>query len=519
MLYRFADYVLDVDLRELRRSGERVALEPLVFDLLEFLIRNRNAIVSKAALIEGVWDGRIVSDSTLNSRMSAARNAVGDNGKAQRIIRTVSRRGFQFVAPVEAEPGAGGAGNGEENSRWRGIGIAVLNLASLPADAHDDGPADDSFAKGLAEDITTRLARLPWLSVVSSRSTAAFDGWSVDIKQLNRDFRSHYALEGSVRTSQGRMVVSVRLTDLATATHVWATQFHRRREDLLDLQEEIGCKVANAVAARLEREAISSAGRSPHAGDAVAAYLRGLGSLYQWSREGFDAALAHLEKAIAIEPQFADAYGLAAYCYIQRKSYGWIEDRAAERQACSVLAQCAAEVGADDSLVLARAAHAIASVGGDIDGGAMLIERARTLGPHLAAVWYVSGWIDLFRGRHETAIEQLTRAIELGAQETLAFKVRCALAYGLFFAGRYDAAIANANAALYARPNYMTAMRISAASHALHDRRAQARSLVTRMSGLDSSVRASALSRVLPFQRSDDLAKWCDALRLAGMPD
>src|SRR5262249_49318850 len=144
----------------------------------------------KAALIDGVWAGRIVSDSTLNSRMSAARRAVGDSGAEQRMIRTVSRRGFQFIAAVNVL-------RATENNQATGvrdgpgIGIAVLRLTSLDAEANAD-----SFEKGLAEEITTRLVRVPWLFVASRRATAAFDNWTVDIKNLGRDLGLNYALEG-----------------------------------------------------------------------------------------------------------------------------------------------------------------------------------------------------------------------------------------------------------------------------------------------------------------------------------
>lgn len=512
MLYQFGEYLLDAGERQLRRAGKPVSLEPLVFDLLEFLVRNRGAVMSKTALIDGVWDGRVVSDSTLNSRMSAARRAVGDSGAEQRLIRTVSRRGFLFIAPVNVIRSVDDQRPATVQDSPP-VGIAVLKLTGLAPQAEAE-----SIEQSLVEEIVTSLSRIPWLFVASRRATAAFDGWSVDIKRLSKDFGLHYALEGSITRRHDRLVASVRLTDLATARHVWATQFDLDRRDKPDAHTEIGCRIAGAVAARLEREAISSVDR-PEAEGALAAYLRGLGSVYCWSRDGIAAALDHFQQAITIEPQFADAYSLAAYCYVQRQSYGWVEDRVAEQQACTVLVRCAAEIGAGNALVLARASHAISSVAGDIDAGSMLIERARALGPHLSAVWYVSGWINLFRGRHEEAIEQLSRASQLGPHEPLAFKVRCALAYGHFFAGRHEAAIIAAKSALYARPNYMTAMRVAAASAALQGSRAQASNLVTTMSQLDSSVRVSSLSNILPFQRAENIDRWGEALRLAGMPD
>jgi TolB-like protein/tetratricopeptide (TPR) repeat protein len=517
VLYSFGEYLVDVDRQELRRAGEVVAVEPLVFDVLEFLIRNRGHIVSKDALIAGVWDGRIVSDSTLNSRMSAARHAVGDSGGEQRVIRTVSRRGFQFIATVsqsgDSEPPERQAA---VTSRPRGIGIAVLGFASLP-----QGLAKDCFVDGLTEEIATALARFPWLSVTARSSSAAYDGWSVDIRQLGRDLGIHYVLEGSIRRNDARMRVSARLIDCPSATLIWASHFDARHDDMLDLQDDIGAKVVAALGPKLERVAITRVeSRSRDIGsEAIEAYLRGLGCMYRWSKDGLGAALAHFERAIAIERDFAAAYAMAAYCYIQRKSYGWLQDRSVETEACAGLARCAAELGADDAMVLARAAHAISSVGGDIDDGAVLIERACALDPHLAAAWYVRGWINLFLGKHELAIEHLTQAMQLGFREPLAFKTRAALAYGYFFADRHDAAIAAARSALHTRPNYMTAMRVAAASQALAGRTEQARNLAVQMSGLDSTVCISKLHNLIPFRRAQSLAKWGDALRLAGLPE
>jgi TolB-like protein/tetratricopeptide (TPR) repeat protein len=517
VLYRFSEYLVDVDRQELRRAGEVVAVEPLVFDVLEFLIRNRGQIVSKDALIAGVWDGRIVSDSTLNSRMSAVRRAVGDTGGDQSVIRTVSRRGFQFMAAVEeSQPGESApAQQAAVAPRPRGIGIAVLGFTNL-----SPGTAKDCFVEGLVEEITTGLAGFPWLSVTARSSSAAYDGWAVDIRQMRRDLGVHYALEGSIRRTDARMRVSARLIDLTTATLIWAGGFDARHEDMLDLQDEIGAKVVAAVGTKLERVAITRVeSRSGEIGsEAIEAYLRGLGCMYRWSKDGLGAALAQFERAIAIEHDFAAAYAMAAYCYIQRKSYGWFRDRSVETEACAGLARCAAELGANDAMVLARAAHAIASVGGDIDEGAVLVERACALDPHLAAAWYVSGWINLFLGKHELAIEHLSRAMQLGIHEPLAFKTQAALAYGYFFADRHDAAIAAARFALRTRPNYMTAMRIAAASQALAGRTEQARNLAVQMSGLDSTVCISRLHNLIPFRCAQSLAKWGDALRLAGLP-
>ena len=103
MQFLFADHTLDTDLRELRRGSEPIAVEPQVFDLLIYLVENRDRVVSKDDLIASVWGGRIVSDSTLSSRINAARKAIGDSGEDQRLIRTIARKGLRFVGAVRTQ--------------------------------------------------------------------------------------------------------------------------------------------------------------------------------------------------------------------------------------------------------------------------------------------------------------------------------------------------------------------------------------------------------------------------------
>jgi len=209
---------------------------------------------------------------------------------------------------------------------------------------------------------------------------------------------------------------------------------------------------------------------------------------------------------------------MAAYCYVQRQSYGWIVDRAGETAECARLARQAVELAKDDAVALAKAAHAIASVGGDVDGGAVFIDRALALNPNLPAAWYVSGWIKLFRGEQQPAVEHLVRAMHLSPFDPLIFKIQAALAYAYFFTGRYDEASATAASALHARPRYLTALRGAAASHVLAGRVEDAHRLMSHMHDLDPTLCVANLMDLLPFQRSQDFGKWADALRRAGLP-
>jgi TolB-like protein len=518
VIYQFENFSLDAERRELRQGTSIVPVEPQVFDLLQYLIRTRERVVSKDDLIGAVWNGRTISDSTLSSRMTAARHAVGDRGKEQRLIRTVARRGYRFVGDVRAwnGPSVEGAGTEWEQPAQlpRKPTIAVLPFANISQD-----PEQEGFVNGLIEDITTELSRFSWLSVVARSLSFAHRGWAVDIAHVRRELGVQYMLEGSVRKAAGRARVTARLIDTMTGAHLWANRFDAWHEDIFSLQDQITASVVGAIGPKLEQVEIERARRKPpEAVDSLHCYLRGMGNVYQWSKDGIDHALSLFHKAIQIDPEFASAYGMAAYCYVQRQSYGWIVDRMQETAECARLARRAAELAKDDAAALSKAAHAIASVTRDIDSGAVFIDRALKLNPKLPAAWYVSGWIRLLLGDPEIAIEHLTQAIRLGPFDPLIFKMHAALAYAHFFSGRYDDASAMAASALRERPNYLTAVRAAAASHALAGRLDRAQSLMAHMRKRDSALRISNLKDLIPFCRSEDVSKWVDGLQRAGLP-
>jgi DNA-binding winged helix-turn-helix (wHTH) protein len=204
----FGDHVLDVERRELRRRGERIALEPQVFDLLVYLVRNRERVVSRDDLLEVIWGGRIVSESTMTSRINAARKAVGDSGGAQSLIRTVPREGIRFVGVVREEPEPATPVHtrpvaGEPPRPALALldkpSIAVLPFANLSGD-----PQQEYFADGMVEEIITALSRIGGLLVIARNSTFTYKGRAVDVKQVGRELGVRYVLEGSVRKGRQR---------------------------------------------------------------------------------------------------------------------------------------------------------------------------------------------------------------------------------------------------------------------------------------------------------------------------
>ena len=506
--YRFKDCELDTDRRDLWRAGEAVRVEPQVFELLAYLISNHARVVSKDELLTVVWQGRIVSESAMTTRMNAARSAIGDNGCEQRLIKTVRGRGFRFIASVR------------EIERDRPQFFATQSALNKPSLAilpfrigAQDDPAEGRLVGGLVERLASLLCRSPWLSVCAQP----------DPRDGPASFRppaARYLLGGSVTKSASTVRLAAHLVDAATDTYLWADHFDCVFDGVFETQDLLAEQLVGAMIPRLERLEIEQAKREPdEALDARALTLRGTSSLYKWTKEGVTHALGLFQRAIEVDPEFAPAYGLAAYCYVQRQSYGWFTDRPQEVADAVQLARGAAQIGVDDGLTLSKAAHAITMLSGDVDNGAALIDEALLLNRHLPAAWYVSGWVQLRLGKPQLALEHLARALRLSPSDPLNFKIYAAVAYAHFLDGRYDDGALCAERALYMRPRYQTALRAAAASHALAGRVGQAQKFMTSMRQNDPALRLSRIHDVLPLGRHQDLSKCADALHRAGLPD
>jgi TolB-like protein len=247
----FGDHTLDTERRELLYCGAAIAVQPQVFDLLVYLMQNRERVVSKDDLIALVWQGRIVSDSTLASRINAARIAIGDSGKDQKLIRTISRKGFRFVAGVteqlhdiqsaDAPP--------TENQPLPALplpdrpAIAVLPFNNMSGDREQE-----YFSDGISEDIITALSKLRWFFVIARNSSFIYKRKAVHLKQIAEELGVRYVVEGSVRKDGDLLRITAQLNDATTGSHIWADRYDRDLTDVFAVQDEI----TDAIVATIE---------------------------------------------------------------------------------------------------------------------------------------------------------------------------------------------------------------------------------------------------------------------------
>jgi len=287
------------------------------------------------------------------------------------------------------------------------------------------------------------------------------------------------------------------------------------------LQDQVTASVVGAIAPRLEQAEIERAKRKPTESlDAYNYYLRGMANLYQRTEEGTSEALQMFYRVIELDPDFASAYGMAAWCYCLRKINDWMTDREQEIAETARLARRAVALGRDDSAALAAGGYALTYVVGDLDDGAAFIDRALGINVNLAAAWYQSGWVSIWLGEPDVAIEHLARAMRLSPLDPLIVTMQAATAHAHVFAGRYDVGASLAGMALRDRPDDTNALLIATASNGLAGRLEQAHKALARLRLLHPTLRVSNLrDRLGPYRRPEDVARYEEGLRKAGLPE
>jgi tetratricopeptide (TPR) repeat protein len=342
------------------------------------------------------------------------------------------------------------------------------------------------------------------------------------VKQVGRELGVRYVLEGSVRKAANRVRITGQLVDTATGAHLWAERFDGGLSDVFDLQDQVTESVVGAIAPAVEKAEIERAKRKPTESlDAYALYLRGLAAYYQFGdRQANDEALRLFNSAIELDPDFASAYARAASCYVMAKINGWFSGTPNEIAETTRLAQRAVELGKDDAIALATSGHALVYVVRDLEVGAALIDRALVLNSNLAEAWNWGGWVKNWLGEPERAIERFARAMRLSPLDPRLTSMRNGTAFAHFFLGRYDEAASWAAMALQDSPGYQPGLRIAAASNAMAGRPEQAHKAMARLRELNPELRVSTLKDVLaPHRRAEDLSRYEEGLRRAGLPE
>jgi len=497
MVLAFGDHRLDIERRELRRGSELTAIEPKVFDLLAFLVQQRHRVVSKDDLLWAVWGGRIVSESALTTRINAARRAVSDDGSAQRLIRTFTRKGIRFVGEVVEIPTP--------------VVADKPSLAVLPFQNMSGDPEQDYFVDGMVEDIITALSRIRWLFVISRSSTFTYKGQGVDVKQVGRELGVRYVLEGSVRKAGSRLRITGQLIDTATDAHLWADRFDGSLEEIFDLQDKVASSVAGVIEPALQvAETTRSANRPTDDLTAYDLYLRARAKFLLSARQ-IPEALRLLEQAVARDPQYGPALAWAAISCFRLVLDNRSEAPGVDRQKGTEFARRALEEAGDDPGVVANAALALAYFGEDIDAMLALVDRALALNPNFARGWHIAGLLQVWAGRPDVAIGRLDGALRLSPRARIGTSANL-LGLAHLFARRFDESVPKLRLAIQDDPSFPAPYRFLAACYAYMGRLDEARETLARLRAITTVV----MPDTSHFRRVEHRELLLFGLRLAG---
>jgi TolB-like protein len=516
LLYHFNNFVLDPSRRELRCDSRLIALEPQVFDLLEFLIRARDRVVSRDDVLEAVWHGRIVSDATLSSRVSAARSAIGDNGDEQRLIRTIARKGFRFIGEVREESSdTCNAAPHPIVQSLTGPAIAVLPFTNMSGD-----PEQDYFADGMVEDIITALSRCSGLIVIARNSSFTYKGKSVDVREVGRELGVAYVLEGSVRRAGHRLRITGQLIDAITGAHLWADRFDGDASEVFALQDEITERVVAAIEPTLERaETERRRAMPPTQLGAYDLLLRASSLRDAFTAESLNAAIDCLDQALAIDPSYVPAMAAAAYCHALRHFQGWLTGDEDYRSHAVALAWRAAEQAPNDAQVLWMTAFAIWNMADEIAPARDLFRRSIEINPNSAMALVLAGWIEAMCGNQAHGRELVMRAQRLNPRDPRGWFTSGAMAICAVVDENFEEAILWADKALAQNRRFAVALRVLIVALVKTGALSRAAHVAQELLTVEPELTVSGFQLRIPFPVVSMAATYADALRAAGVPE
>jgi TolB-like protein/cytochrome c-type biogenesis protein CcmH/NrfG len=512
--FLFTDHLLDTDRRELSRGDGPVAVEPQVFDLVVHLMENRHRVVTKDELIDRIWHGRSVSESTLTSRINAARRAIGDTGASQALIRTIARKGFRFVGDVELR---NRAHLPETTAREAALPLPDRPaIAVLPFTNMSGNREQDYFADGITEDIITALSKLRWFFVIARNSSFVYKGRAVHLGEIARELGVRYVIEGSVRRSGDRLRISAQLNDTSTGSHLWAERYDRDVTDVFAVQDEITEAVVAAIEPQLyAAENFRAQQKAPGSLDAWDLVVRALGHYWRITQQDNVAAQALLEQAIAIDPTYGKALGLYATSHISGAHMGWADMKAAvpiaERAALLAVEadreDAWAHTGLGYTLLFQRR----------FDDAIASFELALRLNPNFAMAHALCGVTLCYAGRWQDGDAAARRALRLSPRDPFAAIYCGVVAYAQFIGRNYAEAIRMARESLRQRSDFVGAHRVLTAAAGMTGDAALATSALEGLRRTQPSISLAWIAKEMPMQRAEDREHYLEGFRRAGM--
>ncbi len=529
MIYEFDEFELDLGLGELRRAGVAEALEPQVFNLLVYMVEHRDRLVSRDELLEKLWDGRIVSDAAIASRIRDARKALGDDGKAQRYIRTLHRRGFRFANEVtiratrpacdapriaiaervaDASPIATATASTDPAAR--------PSIAVLPFHVIGEAGPYASLAEALPHDLIIELARLRWLLVTARGSSFRFRSPHPDLAEVGRLLNVRYCLVGTVMAFERRLDIITELTDTDSGEVVWADRHAGSIDDIHALRTEIRTTLLTALEIEIPlHEAARARLQGSDNLDAWSAYHLGLQHIYRFNRRDNLAAAEFFRRAVELDPGFARAHAGLSFVHFQTAFLHQSEDIPGEIEKARGHAQHGLDLDPLDPFVNFTMGRTY-WLQGDLEQGLSWLERATALSPNYAQGIYARAWTESLAGRELDGRRHVDLAMRLSPLDPLHYAMIATRAFTHMAVNEHREAAEWAERAARAPGAHVLIAMIAVAALTLAGDHDGAQRWARDVKARNPMLTSDDFFRAFPMQREEMRAGVLAALRASG---
>ncbi len=528
MIYRFDNFELDTDRFELRSGGVPRKVEPQVFALLELIVSNHARLVTKDEINLHVWGGRVVSEAVVNSRVRMARQAIGDDGKAQKLIRTVHGRGFRFVGDVEAVDTVAAArvvrphhdtvaASQEAESPIAAATGGRPSIAVLPLQVLTPDDRFGTLGDAVSQEVILELSRLHWLFVIARGSTFRFRDAGVDIAEAGRILGARYVLTGTIAFRDRTSIVTVELSHAPDGQTVWADRFESSMDDLLQLRSTISANIVTAIETRIQvKEAIEAAKLPTENLDAWSAYHRGLWHMYRFNPHDNAIAARMFDRAVTADQGFARAHAGLSFTHFQNAFLGHAGDHGEQRNLARLYAEKGLQLDPFDpfvNLMMGRSQW----LSGDLDAGVPWLERSVELSPNYAFAIYNRALLGALMGDGQTSQDNITKAISLSPIDPLNYAMLATRAMSHIVRGDYQAAAGWAERATKAPNAHIHIHTVAALAHELAGKSELASCHAGIIRQSNRAYCQDDFFKAFPFTEEDTLSRAQAALARLGL--
>lgn len=489
---------IDVGTRTVLHGSDLLHVEPQVFDLILYLVENRGRVVDKDELLARVWKGRVVSDATIASRLNAARRVLGDDGRRQDVIKTLSRQGFRYMAPVSVE--------GDTVGR---PAIAVLPFALVENDERDS-----HLSRGLADQLAAALGQAAWFDVRDTAASFATELSGLPPSEVASRLQVGYLAMGSLQTTPDELKLTVRLVDPTDGRQVWSGKMEGSRSDIFVMQDRMASRLLGEIEPRLRRLELQRSQNQHGNYTAFDHYLRATDLLRAMDLPAMRAACLELDKAVEEFPDYAAAHGMRAWIATLLLPQGQRVDTKRELER----SRLAVSKGSFDCDALATGGYALGFFDRHPLTGLDFVRRALAINPSSSRAHDHAGWLLLYAGSPSEACEHFDRGLALCPLDEFGFRMLTGRAFARLYLHDYSAAVADARRAHAAAPDYTVCHRVLIAALSHDGQSTAARSALKELLKLNPRLTIARYSKETRFEGTGDRETLFTGLRRAGMP-